>query len=67
MITPDTKDWTWVLDRSCPSCDFDASTCEPEAVAGLIRSNANEWGKLGTDGHWVRDNVVDLVGCLLQD
>ena len=23
---PDTKDWTWVLDRVCPECGFDAQT-----------------------------------------
>jgi len=22
--TPDTKDWTWVLDRPCPECEFEA-------------------------------------------
>lgn len=23
-IEPDTKDWTWVLDRPCPECGFEA-------------------------------------------
>jgi DinB superfamily len=23
-VTPDTKDWTWVLDRRCPECGFEA-------------------------------------------
>jgi hypothetical protein len=40
---PDDKDWTWVLDRPCPDCGFDAAALErsdlPEhtrhAVAGL--------------------------------
>jgi hypothetical protein len=22
-IIPDTKDWTWVLDRPCPECGLD--------------------------------------------
>src|SRR4051794_791858 len=22
-VEPDTKDWTWVLDRPCPECGFD--------------------------------------------
>ena len=26
IIEPDTKDWTWVLDRPCPECGFEAST-----------------------------------------
>ena len=25
-IEPDTKDWTWVLERPCPECGFDASS-----------------------------------------
>lgn len=25
-IVPDTKDWTWVLERACPECGFDASS-----------------------------------------
>ena len=24
-IVPDTKDWTWVLDRPCEECGFDAT------------------------------------------
>jgi hypothetical protein len=43
MITPDDKDWTWVLSRPCAECGFDVSTCPPTAVAGLVRSNAADW------------------------
>lgn len=50
MLAPDAKDWTWVLDRPCPDCGFDASTCAPEAVAGLVRSNAAVWEALFRDG-----------------
>jgi hypothetical protein len=42
-ITPDTKNWTWVLERPCPECGFDSSTTDERAVAGLIRGNAGEW------------------------
>lgn len=42
-ITPDTKDWTWVLERPCPECGFDASTCAFAAVPDLLRENALEW------------------------
>jgi DinB superfamily len=42
-IEPDTKDWTWVLDRPCPECGFDAATVSVESVAGLIRDNAGQW------------------------
>jgi hypothetical protein len=40
---PDTKDWTWVLERACPECGFDASTLPPEEVARLTRRNAAAW------------------------
>lgn len=43
VIAPDTKDWTWVLDRPCAECGFDASTCAPEEVAQLVRDNAQLW------------------------
>lgn len=46
MITPDTKDWTWVLDRPCPECGFDARTCAPEDVAELVREDAAAWRRL---------------------
>ncbi len=43
MITPDTKDWTWVLERPCPECGFDASAFAREQVGSMIRSNAAAW------------------------
>jgi hypothetical protein len=42
-IVPDDKDWTWVLERCCPECGFDAGTLEPEAIAPLLRGNAGAW------------------------
>ena len=35
---PDTKDWTWVLQRPCPDCGFDASTLDRGAVATALRA-----------------------------
>jgi hypothetical protein len=46
MIAPDDKDWTWVLDRPCPECGFDANRCEERSVAALTRANAEEWRRL---------------------
>ena len=46
MIVPDSKDWTWVLQRACPDCGFDASRCPPNAVSGLINENAGIWEQL---------------------
>jgi len=50
VITPDTKDWTWVLNRTCPECGFDAELYSREDVAGLIRRNAKLWEQLLSDG-----------------
>ncbi len=50
MTDPDTKDWTWVLGRTCPECGFDASTCDPMAVPPLVRANATDWQMLLAEG-----------------
>ncbi len=42
-IVPDDKDWTWVLERACPECGFDASALPPESIAPLLRANAAAW------------------------
>lgn len=42
-ITPDTKNWTWVLDRACQECGFDASTVAIDDLPELIRTNAAAW------------------------
>lgn len=42
-ITPDTKDWTWVLERACPECGFDASAISGRDVSALVRRNAAGW------------------------
>ncbi|WP_354640721.1 DinB family protein [Kitasatospora camelliae] len=43
MITPDTKDWTWVLERPCAECGLDTPAVVPGEVAGLVRRNAASW------------------------
>ena len=45
-IEPDTKDWTWVLDRPCPECGLDASAVPPEDVAQRLRTNAERWRRV---------------------
>lgn len=42
-IVPDDKDWTWVLERPCPECGFDAAAVEAPAVAAALRANVSEW------------------------
>lgn len=42
-ITPDTKDWTWVLERRCPECGYEASTVDPLTVGGAVRDSLPRW------------------------
>ncbi|WAP51799.1 hypothetical protein OL239_19080 [Arthrobacter sp. ATA002] len=42
-LTPDTKNWTWVLDRPCPECGFDAAATDFSDVPGLLRDSAEDW------------------------
>lgn len=48
-ITPDDKDWTWVLERPCPECGLDVSTLAPSEVPDGVRANAKEWERLLRD------------------
>lgn len=45
-IDPDTKDWTWVLERPCDECGFDASTLPAATVPALVRGNVTQWRPL---------------------
>jgi hypothetical protein len=42
-VPPDTKDWTWVLERPCPQCGFDAALIHPTDVGAHIRRDADAW------------------------
>ena len=42
-IEPDTKNWTWVLERPCPDCGFDASAVDRTAIGDAVRANAATW------------------------
>ena len=54
-IDPDTKDWTWVLDRACSECGFDAPALTRGRVPDALRDNATLWEVvLGTDDAAVR-------------
>ena len=40
---PDTKDWTWVLERACPECGFDASGPGRDELAPLAGDVGRRW------------------------
>jgi len=45
-IVPDSKDWTWVIERRCPECGFDASQVSGDQLGSLIRAAAEPWPQL---------------------
>ena len=57
-IEPDTKDWTWVLQRACPECGFDTPALDRDRVPAAIRDNATLWEVvLGTADAAVRPSA----------
>ena len=40
---PDDKDWTWVLERPCPDCGFDASQVSGRDVPAIVRDVAGRF------------------------
>jgi hypothetical protein len=42
-IIPDNKNWTWVTERACPECGFDASRIVASDVPALLRANIAAW------------------------
>ena len=53
-ITPDTKDWTFVLERACPECGFDSTAIAGHEVAAELRRQIAEWPAVLR-----RENVLD--------
>jgi hypothetical protein len=42
-IVPDDKNWTWVLERACPDCGFDAGGFDPATVVAMIAANVADF------------------------
>ncbi len=42
-ITPDDKDWTWVLEERCRECGFDACAMSVGELARVTRSTVAAW------------------------
>jgi DinB family protein len=58
VIVPDTKNWTWVLERPCPECGFESSTVTKDEIAELTRAKAKLWvGILSDNPAWLRRRV----------
>jgi hypothetical protein len=71
-LTPDAKDWTWVLERPCPECGFDPANFQRDGFARTVRDCAGVWATvLSRDGVAERTNEdrwSDLeYGCHVRD
>ncbi|KRF34269.1 DinB family protein [Nocardioides sp. Soil805] len=45
-IAPDTKDWTWVLERPCTECGFDPQAHSLASLPGLLHDSAMAWSSV---------------------
>ena len=45
-LIPDTKDWTWVLERPCPECGYDGRLVQFAEIPALISENAARWQRV---------------------
>ncbi len=48
-IEPETKNWTWVLERECEECGFDTPAVAREEIGRLTRDAARPWPELLAD------------------
>ena len=53
-IEPDTKDWTWTLQRPCPECGFEASAIAAQQISHLTLEATAPW-----TGVLARPDVAD--------
>ena len=65
-IVPDTKDWTWVLERACPECGLHTRQVEPTDIPALIRDNADAWRALLNGAQPVRERPSPDVWSTLE-
>lgn len=69
----DTKNWTWVLERRCPECGFDASILERDGIAPATRAVAERFAELLDEGERVHERPSPQVwsaleyGCHVRD
>jgi hypothetical protein len=71
-IVPDTKDWTWVLERPCRECGYDAESFDRAEIGRRLRANASIWApELARSDASIRSNPerwsVLEYGCHVRD
>ena len=71
-ITPDTKDWTWVLERPCPECGFDPAAQGMADLPRLVHDTAMTWSQVLARGDAAARPRPDVwspleYGCHVRD
>ncbi len=71
-IEPDTKDWTWVLQRPCPECGMAAGSVVVTEVPDLLRGYAERWREVLARPHAARRPAPGVwspleYGCHVRD
>ena len=69
---PDTKDWTWVLERPCAECGFDPAAQGLADLPRLIRDTATTWSEVLVRGDVAERPTPDVwspleYGCHVRD
>ena len=52
--SPDDKNWTWVLDRPCPACRFDARAMAHHLIGATLQTTVEAWRDVLSRGALVR-------------
>jgi len=67
-VEPDGKDWTWVLDRRCPECGYDASRVAATDVATRFDTVVGEsWQRTGRRSDGASFTVDTFARYFLHD
>jgi len=71
-ITPDTKNWTWVLERPCPDCAYDSSAVVLSHIGATIRDITSQWEAVLAQPHATVRPRPDVwspaeYGCHIRD
>jgi len=62
----DTKNWTWVLERPCPECGFDAGALPPDEIGAATRAVSERFGALLAAGGHLRERPRPEVWSALE-
>jgi hypothetical protein len=66
-VPPETKDWTWVLDRPCPECGLDTRTVGPAELPGALRAVSADWDQaLDAPAELLRERPAPAVWSPLE-